>query len=750
MQITLTKAGNEVFSPVDVTGAMRRVENFEAQRWSTEIERYLMAILADTTDLELPNLLITFTVTGGGPNAWTATSNLPIPTDPTSALYLVKGISAANTGPVTLNGKPWRSNSNNDFVPGGIVAGGIYLMLDNGTEYRALNDQVSSSIIAAAEAWAMEAKFYAEQAAAAANITTVPSRAFAQTQSYPSSVTFLDVKGYAAATDGGGGLYRSVVSQPAHDGWFQSADSKYWELFEHTVNPRQFGATANPATDERDILQSFFAYPHARKFNGNGEVFRLDTAIALPSRSGITVEDIEFDYSNGPALTTMMTMAGSISAATNLGGSVLARARTLSVSASAGVIAGDYLMLASNQAWDSTNNCIFSEMVKVNNVAGTVVTLDSPILYTYASGNSARVQRLLFIKDITFRNVRARGRGTTHNQTAFNLSFACDVKFDKCDFSGFENRAVQLTTCANVDFIASRFADTDRAGLGYGVAIIAGCHWIKVIGCKGERNRHGVTIGGTTFVNRYITVANCHFYGQTSAGVDCHPGGDYVDFLDNFIACDQAGGDDGIVHQGMNGTIARNTVTNPGRHGILVQQLMVSTQRGFCKVLDNTVISGDPSSTTNMGIQILTQGATSLIEGLDVTGNTLTGFNTSIQISADGGNIFRFAITNNKNTDVGTGRGLRLLCGTGRQFQNGTISGNSFRVENTQEAIVMNSTPAGGIRYVTVTGNNTFGGSYGIRGINTLTIVTVGNTAVGSTNGINVAGADSIANSNIT
>lgn len=116
----------------------------------------LIALVADAGGLELPNLLISMTVTGGNENDLVAEANLPIPDGPGVSVFSIV-IKEANSGPVTINGKPLLSNTGNPLVAGALAAEGIYLFLDNGESYRLLSDYVSSSIVAAAEAAASQA-----------------------------------------------------------------------------------------------------------------------------------------------------------------------------------------------------------------------------------------------------------------------------------------------------------------------------------------------------------------------------------------------------------------------------------------------------------------------------------------------------------------------------------------------------------------------------------------------------------------
>lgn len=121
---------------------------------------------------DLPYGLIHMINAGEGTaDAIVATSALPLPVAPGVALLTVN-ILAANTGNVTLNGKPLRTNSGNEIAPGGLTAGSIHAFLDLGSEYRLLSDQASAAVLSGAEA----AKLAAEAAAAA--ISTAPQWAF--------------------------------------------------------------------------------------------------------------------------------------------------------------------------------------------------------------------------------------------------------------------------------------------------------------------------------------------------------------------------------------------------------------------------------------------------------------------------------------------------------------------------------------------------------------------------------------------
>lgn len=67
---------------------------------------------------------------------------------------------------------------------------------------------------------------------------------------------YLRIAGYAAAGDGGGALYRRVVSEPSHEGKIQSNDGAWWEIAERFPSPAMFGGNVNDTEDYIDQLPS--------------------------------------------------------------------------------------------------------------------------------------------------------------------------------------------------------------------------------------------------------------------------------------------------------------------------------------------------------------------------------------------------------------------------------------------------------------------------------------------------------------
>ncbi len=79
---------------------------------------------------------------------------------------------------------------------------------------------------------------------------------------------YIRTAGFSTVGDGGGALYKRVVSEPVHAGKVQSADGAWWELAEALPLITMFGAIADGITDVTSMWQDALNY---LKLVGNGE-----------------------------------------------------------------------------------------------------------------------------------------------------------------------------------------------------------------------------------------------------------------------------------------------------------------------------------------------------------------------------------------------------------------------------------------------------------------------------------------------
>lgn len=141
-------------------------------------------------------------------------------------------------------------------------------------------------------------------------------------------VSFLNIAGYTTAGDGGGALYKKVVSQPSHAGKIQSADGAWWELSANIINPVMFGADSTGAVD------SSTAFQNAYDFNVNGvniilnpaHTFKITTAVNLTHPGSITCERAFTNNRNLITAGTTNNVFNVLSSSVNIKGLSISRA----------------------------------------------------------------------------------------------------------------------------------------------------------------------------------------------------------------------------------------------------------------------------------------------------------------------------------------------------------------------------------------------------------------------------------------
>lgn len=107
----------------------------------------------------------------------------------------------------------------------------------------------------------------------------------------PSEINRLQVGGYTSESDGGGGEYRLVETEPSHAGKIQSNDGAWWELLpvNGAVSVLQFGAVRNGTTDDQAAIQAAIDFVEAK---GGGVVFVPDGVYAVGSTIQIEGNDV--------------------------------------------------------------------------------------------------------------------------------------------------------------------------------------------------------------------------------------------------------------------------------------------------------------------------------------------------------------------------------------------------------------------------------------------------------------------------
>ncbi|WP_207953816.1 hypothetical protein [Sinorhizobium meliloti] len=189
---------------------------------------------------DLPfSFIIASDVGAGTPNAIQATTSIPVSS---SALIWMNIFEANTASPVTVsfNGGAAltvKTNSGDDIVAGGLIAGMIVMGIVSGSTFRLVSDQASAAIVAAAEAAADRAE------AASLYVTGIDTLAAAEAETFSSAVRFLQLLGRGAYGDGGALKAVEITEDgsPLGPGQFKTnVNLKRWENAEDVITPAMF------------------------------------------------------------------------------------------------------------------------------------------------------------------------------------------------------------------------------------------------------------------------------------------------------------------------------------------------------------------------------------------------------------------------------------------------------------------------------------------------------------------------------
>lgn len=485
------------------------------------------------------------------------------------------------------------------------------------------------------------------------------------------------------------------------------------------LTPQDFGAVGDGNTNDAGAWQ--YALNVGGVIDGLGKTYKVNTA--LTGGNNTTIRNARFDFSAAANGTKFLTFTGSMGNATAFNAAV-AGAASFNTADVSGMAAKDYLYLESTDAF-ALNGTTNGEFAQVSSLDSNNNTVTPYRRLQDAYNNNAQFYTPAFKENIVVDNVSVLGRGNGYNQYALEFNVCKNVCVSKLQSEHFGDRHLQFKRTLHGSVADSVFLHSDEStGLAYGVAIVDGSEGITVNGCKASGVRHGVTVGGSSGVCRYITVNGCTVTGALDAGLDCHPNADHVAFTGNIVSSDGVEAAlDGIVMQGAHMVCVGNTIRGFERIGVFMQSLV---ERALLKY-DHSVITGNiierPNGTGPIyGIFIANQrGADDM--RFTVSGNTIDVISVTdsigvyIQAHADGTNFAGGVI--GSNTIYAYYNALYFYSATDKIISSVAVTGNSIQTVDTSTyaTIQINSITNLYIQKMIIVGNSIVGGKYGINNV---------------------------------
>lgn len=475
----------------------------EIRRLLKGYESAIIALIGgEGGDIDLVRGVIYFSVTGGTANDIIAEPDADLPENPGSTVYIIGGIAQDNTGPVTINGKSLLTNSGNEIEEGGLVAGGIYLFLDDGTSFRLVSDQASAAVLAAAEAAAEAAQDAAEVAENAAGSVQFPvSYGIPQSLSTPQYLQ-------AQANIGVAGPISLMALGAKGDG------SDFEDV--STLNAAMLAAASSGV----------------RVFDGQDKTYRINGSTSIIVPSGCVFQGAFFDTRDATAGHKLFSLPGTRDAAIALTADALWGAYELTVASTSGLTAGDVIFIGSTDNWSSTVQTVKrGELVEVHAVVdATTILITKPLDDNYLVAHAAYIRRLAGdYRHVTIREIEAIGMGGGGEQYGIDAQYSVGLRIADVTFDGFDDRGINVLQSYNTRIENPSIKRCRRTSLAYSVAIMSGSADTEITGGRFRDARHGVTFGGSDGVCRDGRVISCVTEG-IAGGFDAHPGGAHITF----------------------------------------------------------------------------------------------------------------------------------------------------------------------------------------------------------------------------
>lgn len=492
------------------------------------------------------------------------------------------------------------------------------------------------------------------------------------------------------------------------------------------VFPEQFGAVTGTTVSYAAQLQNAMNAASSRgmPLNLRGRYYRADSGLIIPA-AGIQIENGHLDLSHTSSAYTI-TCGGALGSPISVTAPVARFANQIPLASTAGLAAGQDLLIQSNDLWSVSGAVKKGEWIRVRSVDSPVlITTMQPVRDAYTT--VPVVYAPTIVDHVIFEDVHLHGGGAGLNQSATLLQYIRDVRVFGSDGRKFASRGFYYDTCQSIEIDGGRPGEgEDATGLSYGHSIGGACNSAKARAITGDALRHVVAAGGTQGVVRGYRCDGITGLAMTDSTVDAHPAVDDAKFYDIDHTADNLtppNNGDGIVSQARYTLIDGFKINRASRHGILIQP-QCSTDKAVVQIGKGEVREhGTYGASTCWGIvvDLTTAGSAGAarvsIEDPDIE-SSQTLANGIVVSSGVNGAIDSGRLDGARVKTPGRALLLDATTTIGQKITHFNLSGGYFeRTNQAAEVIYLAPAAAGNIDFVKMRGFHAQGGTYGVRNL---------------------------------
>lgn len=496
--------------------------------------------------------------------------------------------------------------------------------------------------------------------------------------------------------------------------------------FSDVVNVLDFGADPTGTISSQIAIQNAISAAS----NGGTVFFPEGTYICT---STLSVENKTTIYGYGATLNfssgnnaTRLGITGAIGSNILLSSNATASNKSINVTSTTGLIAGDLILISSNAlvplaSIGGTTTQTIGEFAIIRNISGNTIFIEGALDDNYNTSDSAKIQKITPRDNVSIFGLSIIGKGPlgTDNTTSdigISARYCKNLTIRDCTIINCDYQAISIdqSYIVNIDnnstFQAYRGNDAFINVIQYGITMKGASSIIFVQNNSVIGGKHGIvwTENSLPGIGRNCVISSNTITGTWAAAIATHESNEQFTITSNYIAGCARGMDirvrkgiisnnsirelgDGSTSDGIYLSLTASDLIIEGnalykmRYG--VRMYNVGLPAG-AKPYNVRIINNVISDITQIGIYLEQTQNTGNFRNWVISGNTIReSVGDSIRLN---GAFYSPTITNNviKNFVTGSGYGVKLMGTTRAQIQ-----GNYFenmvpvRLENDDQAI---------------------------------------------------------------